>query len=548
MVSQEFERFSQAVQSAIGEIDDIKTRAEKQGAPLEPSERQMLDTHMLMLSDPEMGNTIQAALVDQLLNVEFLLFEHMQSMVDKLSSVKDDYIRERTSDLHDVSKRIINNLLSRDRVDLAHLKEDVILVCRELLPSDAIAMDKRRVKGIVMDAGGKTSHTAILARAFEIPAVLGLGNISQRVCSGNYIILDGYRGKVFLEPTEETRKEYEKRLSRFRKRDVQLMRFNELKAETRDGKVIKLKANIEIPEEVDAAESHGADGIGLYRSEFLFMRSGRLPDEQDQYEAYSQVLSAMNPRPVTIRTLDLGGDKLSNSLELQGTSDKNPLLGWRAIRLCLSHVELFRTQLRALLRSSVHGNLRIMFPLISGVQELKEALALLEAVKHELEREGHAFDPDIPVGIMIEVPSAAMTADILARHSCFFSIGTNDLIQYTLAVDRGNEHVAYLYDPLHPGILRSLKMIIRSAHEAGIPVGMCGEMAGDPLYTQILLGMGLDEFSMSSFGIPRIKEIIRSSSIHEAEEFVGRVMEMDSPDEIADFVTTAMEERFDISG
>jgi phosphotransferase system enzyme I (PtsI) len=353
---------------------------------------------------------------------------------------------------------------------------------------------------------------------------------------------------VYLDPDRKAREEYLRKYHAAQKREMQLMRFNELPAETRDGKVISLKANIELPEEVDAADTHGADGIGLYRSEFLFMRSDHLPDEDEQFDAYSQVLSAMNPRPVTIRTLDLGGDKLMNSPHVQGGGEKNPILGWRAIRFCLSHVEIFRTQLRALLRASVHGNLRIMIPLISCVQELKEALAIIEAVKIELRDEGISFEANVPTGIMIEVPSAAMTTDILARYASFFSIGTNDLIQYTLAVDRGNEHVAYLYDPLHLGILRSLKMIIQNAHSAGISVGMCGEMAGDPLYTLILLGLGLDEFSMSSFGIPRIKQIIRSTSILEAEEFVGRVMEFENPEGIADFVSAAMEERFDITG
>jgi phosphotransferase system enzyme I (PtsI) len=482
------------------------------------------------------------------LNVEFVLFDLMQDLVQKLESVSDDYLRERTADLHDVGKRIINNLMVRDRVDMASLEDEVILVCHDLMPSDAIAMDKVKVKGIAMDAGGKTSHTAIIARAFEIPAVLGLGNISERVNSGDYIIIDGFKGLVLLDPDRTAREEYLRRLHAAQKRDIQLMRFNELAAETRDGKVLSLKANIEIPEEVDAADTHGADGIGLYRSEFLFMRSDHLPDEQEQFDAYSRVLAAMKPRPVTIRTLDLGGDKLMNSLQVQGGGEKNPILGWRAIRFCLSHVDIFRTQLRALLRASIHGNLRIMIPLISSVAELREALALIEAVKHELENEKIPFSPKIPTGIMIEVPSAAMTTDLLARHAKFFSIGTNDLIQYTLAVDRGNEHVAYLYDPLHLGILRSLKMIIQNAHNAGISVGMCGEMAGDPLYTLILLGLGLDEFSMSSFGIPRIKQIIRSTSILEAEEFVGRVMELESSEAIAEFVSATMEERFEISG
>ncbi len=545
MVSREYERYTVAVDKAMEEIESLM---EKGNASLTLAERQMLDTHKLMLSDPDLGNKVQSALIEQLLNVEYVLYSHMRDLIDKLSGVKDEYLRERTVDLHDVSKRIINNLLSRERIDLSCLSEEAVLVCHDLLPSDAIAMDKRKVLGIVTDAGGKTSHTAILARAFEIPAVSGLGNISQKVQFGDYIIVDGFKGIVYLNPDARTREAYVQKLQLVQKKEIQLLRFNELPAETKDGKVFALKANIEIPEEVDAVAAHGADGIGLYRSEFLFLRSPTPPEEEEQYQAYAKVLSAMGKKPVTIRTLDLGGDKLMKGLQLQGGAEKNPILGWRAIRFCLSHVDLFRTQLRALLRASVHGNLRIMFPLISGVQELKETLAIVEAVKIELGDEGVGFSRDIPVGIMIEVPSAAMTADLLARHCSFFSIGTNDLIQYTLAVDRSNEHVTYLYDPLHPAILRSLRMIIKNAHNEGIPVGMCGEMAGDPLYALILLGLGLDEFSMSSFGIPGIKQIIRSTSVLEAEEFVEKLMEMESPGKSADFVSAFMEDRFDITG
>lgn len=543
-IETEYQRFLQAVERAIEDITSLKKTAERD---LSQDELNMLDTHLLMLNDPDLNDQVYSSLTEELQNVEYILSTIMQGLIRKLSQAQDDYLRERASDFHDVSKRIMNQLLYRGSRNLAHLDEDVILVCHELMPSDAIAMDKLRIKGIAMDAGGKTSHTAILARAFEIPAVLGLGQITQSAEDQATIIIDGTSGKVILNPDLKTKKEYQQHQRSIQKRDVQLMKLNELPAETKDGKLIRLKANIEIPEEVDAAIGHGADGIGLYRSEFLFIRPGGLPDEEEQFLAYKHVIQAMGNKPVTIRTLDLGGDKLKHNMKEFSSGEKNPILGWRAIRFCLAHPEIFRTQLRALLRASAFGNLRIMFPLISGLGELEQSLQILGDVRQELRSEGHSVADHIPAGIMIEVPSAAMISDILAKRSHFFSIGTNDLIQYTVAVDRGNENIAYLYDPMHPGVLRFLKMVIENAHKAGIVAGMCGEMAGDPLYTMVLLGLGLDEFSMSSFGIPQVKQIIRSTSIVEAEEFVGRLMEMDDCNDIEHLLRTTMEEKFDIT-
>lgn len=545
-VDGELLRFTQAINRAILEIEEIKTMT---GKDLHPEEINMLDTHLLMLSDPDFAERVAKGLTEGLNNVEYVLSSIMQELIAKLGMVKDEYLRERTSDFHDVGKRVLNQLMCKGRTGLASLSEDVLLVCQDLMPSDAIAMDKLRVKGITMEGGGKTSHTAILARAFEIPAVLGISNIVSLVSEGELIVIDGNKGLVILDPDQATVDFYSALQKTRQKREVQLLQLNELPAETRDGKLIQLNANIEIPEEVEAVIAHGADGVGLFRSEFLFLRNNALPDEAEQFEAYSRVLKAMGNKPVTIRTLDIGGDKLLKNMKGTGpgAAEKNPILGWRAIRFCLSHLDLFKTQLRAILRASVHGNLKIMFPLISGLGELESALAVLEEVKGELRAQGKDFRDDVPVGIMVEVPSAALITDILARKSAFFSIGTNDLIQYTMAVDRGNEHIAYLYDPLHPGVLRFLKLIIDNAHKAGIPVCMCGEMAGDPFYSLVLLGLGLDEFSMSSFGIPEVKRIIRSTSIAEAEEFVGVVMEMSSSTEIAAYARSIMEERFEIT-
>ncbi|MBP7495810.1 MAG: phosphoenolpyruvate--protein phosphotransferase, partial [Spirochaetales bacterium] len=349
---------------------------------------------------------------------------------------------------------------------------------------------------------------------------------------------------VIIKPDKATKAAYERTLKVRTRREVELLRLNELPGETKDGKLISLKGNIEIPEEVEALKGHGAEGIGLYRSEFLFLNPAGPPSEQTQYEAYSHVLKAMEGKTVTIRTLDLGGDKIVP--DLVDGAEKNPLLGWRAIRFCLSRSPIFRSQLRALYRASIHGNLQIMFPMISGIEELNQALEIVEDVKQELKREGVPFNDQVAIGCMIEIPSAALTSDILARKVGFFSIGTNDLIQYTIAVDRGNQRTAYLYDPFHPAVLRLIRITVENAHTAGIPVAMCGEMAGDPFATVILLGLGLDELSMNAFSIPEVKKIIRSVSMVEAEELVGTVMEMRSGKEIDLYIRQLMEKRFDI--
>ncbi len=536
----EFERLGSAIERAVEELENIQSGSASHSSDAP----KFLDSHLLMLQDESFIGEIRSQVEQSRFNVEWVLRRNAQKLASKLARSDDEYLRDRSVDIHDVAKRLLDHLMFRERISLADLSSEVILVAHDLLPSDAIAMNKRMIRGIVLDAGGKTSHTAILARSFEIPAVLGLSNISSLVRTGEELIVDGNRGRVVTKPTTQLRERYERLQSEWQRREVQLMGLNDLPAETRDGKLIQLKANIEVPEEVEAVLSHGADGVGLYRSEFLFMRPGPLPDEEEQFAAYSTVLKSMENKPVTIRTLDLGADKIARSLG--ENDDDNPILGWRAIRLCLSMPELFRTQLRALYRASVYGELRIMFPMISGIEELTQALEMVESVKSDLKREKVTFREDLPVGIMIEVPSAAMTADILARKSDFFSIGTNDLIQYTLAVDRGNEKIAYLYEPFHPGVLRMLKLIIDDAHAKGLSVGMCGEMAGDPMSTVVLLGLGLDEFSMGAVGIPEVKRIIRSVSMAEAEELVGSILEMKSYVEIDEFVAQYMEKNFEL--
>lgn len=540
-LASEKQRLDEAFAKSREELEELRKNIKKSGRGLD--EGRLVDAHIMMLNDPEFLSQLDHSLKNDKLNAEMVVFKTSRTIIEMLEASGDDYLRERTVDIHDVSRRVITNLMSRSRISLADLSHEVVLVGKNLMPSDTLAMNKRMVRGIAMDVGGKTSHTAILARSFEIPAVLGLRNISQLVRNNDSIIVDGNRGKVLINPDQETLERYRTLQHQWQQREVQLLSLNELPAETRDGKLLTLKANIEVPEEVDSVIAHGADGIGLYRSEFLFMQSGIAEDEERQYEVYKRVLESMRGAPVTIRTLDLGGDKeIPFGRDVQ---EENPMLGWRSIRFCLSNPDIFKTQLRALLRASMHGSLRLMFPMISGVMELDQSLALLEEAKTELRESGCGFKEDVPIGIMIEVPSAAMTSDILARKVDFFSIGTNDLLQYSVAVDRGNEKVAYLYQAFHPGLLRMIKLIIENAHMNNIPVSMCGEMAGDPLAAVVLLGLGLDSYSMSSFGIPEVKQIIRAVSISDAEALVGTVMGMENHAVIEEYIRKWMNERFE---
>ncbi|HUX22828.1 MAG TPA: phosphoenolpyruvate--protein phosphotransferase, partial [Spirochaetia bacterium] len=522
-IATEMERFNVARTKASDEIQGLKRKSAAEGGS---QDHRFLDAHLLMLSDPDFISQVENQLGQDLKNVEWIMHRVIETLVRQLEASNDTYLRERAVDIYDVANRVLNHLLYRERVSLADLNEEVILVTHNLLPSDTMVMNKRMVKAIAMDAGSRTSHTAIVARSFGLVAVLGLSDITRNIEAGAEIIVDGNAGVVIVEPDGETKERYLSSSREWREREVNLLTLNTMAAETHDGKLIELNANIEVPEETETVLAHGADGIGLYRSEFLFLRPGGPPSEATQYEAYDRVIQALRGKPVTIRTLDLGGDKIMP--EMEHHEEKNPILGYRAIRFCLARKDIFRLQLRAILRASANGNVRIMFPMISGLEELLSALEFLEEIKAECRQEKIEFDEKLAVGSMIEIPSAAMITDILAKHVQFFSIGTNDLIQYTVAVDRGNEKIAYLYEPFHPGVLRLIKATIDNAHAAGIPVSMCGEMAGDPLATVVLLGLGLDSFSMGAFSIPQVKQIIRSVSMSEAEELVGTVMEMKS--------------------
>ena len=541
-VSEEHERFMDALSRAKDDLDILKTETElKQVA----NELAIIDAHIMMIGDPEFERKILAGIEMRLMNAECIIEDTIQIMVQTLEETQDEYLKERTMDLYDIQSRLIHQLMYIERASLVDISEEVVLVANNLLPSEVLTMNRDYIKGIVLDTGGKTSHTAILARAFEIPAVVGLTSITKKVTNEDRIIVDGNEGKVFVRPNRITEQEYEEKLRKWIEHEEEMLTFHSLSARTTDGHTVVLKANIEIPEEVDSSITHGAEGIGLYRSEFLFMRPGEHASEEEQFLEYAKVIKGMKDHgPVTIRTIDVGGDKVLPGVE--EFDEENPILGWREVRFCLSRPDIFKTQLRAMIRASVYGPLRIMFPMISGLEELNQVLEIVEEVKRGLFRDGIEYDHNIKLGTMIEVPAAALIADVLAKRVDFLSIGTNDLIQYTIAVDRGNEKIAYLYEPLHPGVLRMIKMIIDKGHGKNVPVGMCGEVAADPLYTCVLLGLGLDEFSMSPVGIPEVKRIIRSVSMEDATSLVDAIIELESYEEINRYVRNWMDERFEI--
>jgi phosphotransferase system enzyme I (PtsI) len=518
-VEPEWRRFLAAMKAAA---EDVRVLLDKAVREMSEEKAAIFEAHLMMLEDTEFQNQIKARLESERENIEWVVWESAREITDKMLSSPDAYFRERAADIADVSHRMMHKLMGIKEFALADLTEDVILVAQDLLPSEALSMNKERIKALALDMGGYTSHTAILARAFGIPAVLGLSSITKEVNAGDILALDGEAGEVIINPGKTALARYQKAIKQREQERSKFHSLADLPAETLDGRRVSLKANIEIPEEVEQVLRYGAEGIGLYRSEFLFLASGQAAEEEAQYRAYSRVLDAMGDLPVTIRTLDVGGDKVSPNVH--ASDEKNPLLGWRAIRMCLALPDLFKTQLRAILRSSVHGAVKIMFPMISGIEELEQALALLEEAKAECREKKQGFAENIEAGTMIEIPSAALTAGILAQKSDFFSIGTNDLLQYALAVDRGNEKVSYLTQPFHPAVLQLLKMTIDAAHARGIKAAMCGELAGTVLAAPVLLGLGLDEFSMAASSIPRIKRIIRGVSLEECRVLAEKAL------------------------
>ncbi|HEY5813447.1 MAG TPA: phosphoenolpyruvate--protein phosphotransferase, partial [Terrimicrobiaceae bacterium] len=447
-------------------------------------------------------------------------------------AIDDPYLRERVVDIEDVARRVIRHLLGKAPRSIATEDKPHIIVAKNLTPSDTASINRAFVLGFATEQGSKTSHTAIMARSMDIPAVVGVHDLCANLSTGADILLDGYAGLIILNPTEETLQEY----GRIEQRKVQVAQrlglIRDTASTTSDGRHIILSANIELPEELDDVSASGAEGVGLYRTEFLYLNRSKPPDEAEQFENYRLVAERSRPYSVIIRTLDIGGDKPSESLKLE--HEQNPFLGCRAIRYCLQHPEIFKPQLRAILRAAAVGNVRIMYPMISGIEELRRANAILDECRRELEKEGAEFNPDIEVGIMIEVPSAALSADHLAREVKFFSIGTNDLIQYAIAVDRGNDHIAHLYEPTHPSIIRLIKNIVDAARHQNIWTGVCGEMAGDIQLTPLLLGLGVDELSASSVVVPMVKKAVQSLSMDVCEALADEVLGLDTSQAILD--------------
>ncbi|MBI4707998.1 MAG: phosphoenolpyruvate--protein phosphotransferase [Candidatus Omnitrophica bacterium] len=522
--------FEEALIKTRREIIELQKRISSE---MGQEEAQIFDAHLLVLEDRMLIEEVISRLKKEQVNVAFIFSEVLKKYIDVFSRIEDEYLKERISDINDVGRRILRHLLGAERKSLADLKERVIVVAHDLSPSDTAAMHKQNVAAFVTDIGGKTSHTAIMAKSLEIPAVVGLEEATSRIKPGDILIVDGTTGVVIVSPDEETLNSYRQEEVKLKGIGERFLAVKDLPASTSDGKLTEIWANIEFPDEVSSVKLHGAVGIGLYRTEFFYMNRKDLPQEDEHYEAYKYVAEQMNPYPVTIRTIDLGGDKFLSQFQIP--REMQPFLGWRAIRFCLARPDIFKVQLRAILRASVHGNLKMMYPMISGVEELRQAKQVLNEAKEELKSKGIPFNDDIQVGAMIEVPSAAMTADILAQEADFFSIGTNDLIQYSLAVDRVNEKVAYLYEPAHPAVLRLIKNVIDSAHNANIKVGMCGEMAGEPNFVLMLLGMGLDAFSMPPQVIPEIKYIIRSVTFKQAHAVAMDAMKLSTGKEVDEF-------------
>ena len=494
-------------------------------------EAQIFDAHLLVLEDPMLLQETAQFIREDLVTAEFAFHQASEKYADALAKVDDSYLSERAADIRDVTQRVLANLMGQPQCTaLADLTEPCIVVAHDLTPSDTATMDPAMVLGFVTEVGSRTSHTAILARSMRIPAVLGLSEAIGELHTGESVLLDGFNGFVVIDPSEQTLFEYGQLVDRQTSIEESLEVIHDDAAETRDGHRIVLSANIERAADVEGVLQCGATGVGLFRTEFLFINRSDLPDEEEQFVAYRKVTESLAPDPVIIRTLDLGGDKLLSHVNV--AEEMNPFLGWRAIRLCLQEKDLFRTQLRAILRASVFGNLKIMYPMISGVEELEAANVLLDECREQLRDEGVAFAEDVEIGVMIETPSAAMIADSLARRVKFFSIGTNDLIQYALAVDRLNEKIAHLYEPTHPGILRLIKATVDAGQAHGIWTGICGEMAGDLAAVPLLLGLGVSELSVTPSMVPRVKMLICSIEMSEARKLAEFALDSDSPKEI----------------
>ncbi len=530
-VEDEIKRFHDALEKSREQLLDVKKHYEVNNLG---EYGYLVDVHLLMLNDQMIVRDTERMVRDELHNADWALWQVMHKIKEVFSGLDDEYFRDRQNDIEHLGDRILQNLVGLRLKKISDVREDVIIIAHDLSPMDTAQMDVKLVKGFVTDLGGRTSHTAILARALGIPAVVGLEKVTDVANGGDLIIVDGVSGQVTINPSEEEIERCYRRREKYFQFHRELESYVSLPAATTDDVKVTVRANIELLDELANLEHYGAEGIGLYRTEFMYINQDKLPTEEEHYQTYIKVAEAVSPLELTIRTLDLGGDKVAHTVPME--PEMNPALGLRSIRLCLHERDIFKEQLKGILRASVVGNIKMMFPMVSGVWELEKALALVEECKAELDARGVAYSDDMPIGAMIEVPSAALIADRLAKKLDFLSIGTNDLIQYALAIDRVNEHVAYLYEPLHPAVLQLIEMTVKAGERAGIPVSVCGEMAGDELYTLVLLGLGVRELSMHAASIPVIKRVVSHASTDEAKKLARKAIGMSTAVEVHEYV------------
>ncbi|MFP3728572.1 phosphoenolpyruvate--protein phosphotransferase [Priestia filamentosa] len=530
-INSELERFTKALDSSKKQLQQIKERTLLN---LGKDKAEIFEAHLLILEDPELIGNIKNDISHNKVNAEYAVHDVSSVFVEMFESMENEYMKERAADIRDVSKRVILNLMGIEATSLTDIQEDTIIIANDLTPSDTAQLNPVYIKGFATDIGGRTSHTAIMARSLELPAVVGTKEATEHIKNGDLIVIDGLEGKVVINPKNDVLTAYQSIQQGYLQQKEALKKLVHEETTSKDGFKVELAANIGTPEDLKGVIENGAEGVGLYRTEFLYMGRDELPSEEEQFNSYKIVLEKMDKKPVVIRTLDIGGDKELSYLELP--KEMNPFLGYRAIRLCLEQQDIFRTQLRALLRASVYGNLKIMFPMVATVEEFRQAKAILEEEKQNLISQGHKVSEDIEVGIMVEIPSTAVASPIFAKEVDFFSIGTNDLIQYTMAADRMNERVSYLYQPYNPAILRLVKMVIEAAHAEGKWVGMCGEMAGDSIAIPLLLGLGLDEFSMSASSILPARALISKINKKEIQSLLNDVLLFPTSLEVEKFV------------